>query len=195
MSFRNSRRAPSLAPLRTGSGGKGGGGYPDDGALCKWTGVRNGPCDSYDWGYRRANGTWSLVSSRGFNYRNCTDFVAWFTGLTWSNFRFPPGKGNAVDFKASAPNTSLQVTSKPSVGDIAWWRRVKPRGLGHVAIVTAVNGASNTVTIAEYNGNAEGNYDLRPNVSADAYLHFYRPPGSRTPGGNGPTTQPTSPLR
>ena len=158
--------------------GKGGGGYPDDGALCKWTGRHSGPCSDYDWGYRSASGQWSLLSARGFYYRNCTDFVAWFTGLTWSSFHFPANKGNAADWKAYAGNAGLQVTMSPSVGDIAWWGGERAHGFGHVAIVAAVN-PNHTVTIAEYNGDGQGNYDLRPSVSADAYLH--RPPSATPP--------------
>src|SRR5262249_23490759 len=91
---------PFVAPLKEFSPGppggarraKGGGGYPDDAALCEWTDKRDGACTDYDWGYAQKNGRWSLISNRGFNYRNCTDFVAWYMGLTWSSFEFPPGK-------------------------------------------------------------------------------------------------------
>lgn len=165
-------------PLGGTAAGRGGGGYPDAGALCKWTGKPTGSCYEYDWGYPQSGGRWSLISSRGFYYRNCTDFVAWFTGLNWSSFGFPAGKGNAADWEAYAGKAGLQVTSNPSVGDIAWWGREKAGGFGHVAIVTAVN-ANHTVTIAEYNGDGEGDYDLRPNVSADAYLH--RPAATPAP--------------
>ena len=36
--------------------------------------------------------------------------------------------------------------------------------------MTAVNG-NGTVSIAEYNGDAQGDYDIRPNMRAEAYLH------------------------
>lgn len=157
-------------PGGVSSSGKGGGGYPDAGALCKWTGRPTGYCAEYEWGYRKASGRWQVISSRGFNYRNCTDFVAWFLGISWSSFRFPAGQGNASDWEAYAANAGLEVTHSPSVGDVAWWGRERAQGFGHVAIVTAVN-SNGTVTIAEYNGDGEGDYDLRPNVVADAYLH------------------------
>jgi surface antigen len=170
----------AVAPIpRTYAGsGKGGGGYPDDGALCKWTGQRSGACPNYDWGYPSGGGRWSLQSGRGFAYRNCTDFVAWFMGLTWGSFHFPAGVGNAADWMRYAGNAGLTVTARPSVGDIAWWGSEVAGGFGHVAIVTAV-APSGTVTIAEYNGDGQGNYDLRPNVRADKYLH--RPPASPQP--------------
>ena len=95
--------------------------YPDDGALSKWTGRRDGSCSNYDWGYKNSSGTWKLNSSRGFAFRNCTDFVAWKLGLTWSSFKFAAGKGNAIDWKGYAKNAGFTVASKASVGDIAWW--------------------------------------------------------------------------
>jgi surface antigen len=159
-----------------GGARKGGGGYPDDGALCEWTGLRNGDCKNsrtgsmYDWGYRSSKGSWSLLSSRGFNYRNCTDFVAWFMGLKWSDFKFTRGRGNAADFKAFAGNAGLQVTTTASVGDIAWWGSERAGGFGHVAIVQAV-GANGTVSTVDYNGDGRGNYTTRANLRADGYLH------------------------
>ena len=179
------RRPPGLSGHR--SGRKGGGGYPDDGARCKWTGRRGGSCYDYDWGYLHG-GSWQLISPRGFAYRNCTDFAAWYMGLSWSSFHFPAGKGNAADWKAYAGNAGLQVTSHPSVGDIAWWGSEKASGYGHVAIVTAVQ-AGDEVTVAQYNGLGRGDYSLRPNVRADAYLHKPAPP----PHHPTPTPEPESP--
>jgi surface antigen len=170
----SSTRTPP-GPSGVSSGGKGGGGYPDAGALCKWTGRPTGYCAEYEWGYRQASGRWQVISGRGFNYRNCTDFVAWFLGVGWSSFRFPAGRGNASDWAAYAGNAGLKVVHSPTVGDVAWWGRERAHGFGHVAIVTAVN-SNGTVTIAEYNGDGEGDYDLRPNVVADAYLHRPAPP-------------------
>ena len=162
------------------SAGKGSGSYPNDDAVCEWTGARNGACYNaslkswYDWGYRTASGKWSLISNRGFYYRNCTDFVAWFEGLTWAEFKFPGGDGNARSWATAAPNVGYQVTHSASVGDIAWWGKDVGGGYGHVAVVTAVN-ADGSVSIAEYNGDGQGNYDVRPNVRAEAYLHKPKP--------------------
>lgn len=167
--------------------GKGGGGYPDDGALCAHTGVRNGRCYDYDWGYRLSNGSWKLLSGRGFAYRNCTDFVAWDLGLTWSSFRFPAGKGNAADWKAYAANAGFRVNSAPAVGDIAWWGG----GFGHVAVVTGVAG-DGSATVAEYNHDAAGDFDARGGVRADAYLHRPVPTGTPSPSPPpAPTPAPT----
>jgi len=171
-------------------GGKGGGGYPNDDALCKWTGQRSGRCADYDWGYR-AGAAWSLLSSRGFYYRNCTDFAAWYLGLRWSDFRFPGNDGNARSWKAAAGNVGLEVTSTPHVGDVAWWGRSRGGGYGHVAIVMAVD-AGGTVTTADYNGDGLGNYTVRPNVRAEAYLH--KPVATPPPPPSPPAPTPPPPT-
>ena len=183
------RRAPNPPDMR--HKGQVGGGYPDGDAVCEWTGMLNGSCaDSY-WGYRTSSGWWSLISSRGFYYRNCTDFAAWLRGLTWASFRFPSGKGNAVDWKAYARNARLIVASTPSVGDIAWWGAEVADGYGFVAVVTAV-APNGSVTIAEYNANGQGDYDLIPNVRPDAYLHR---PGRKPPPAPPTSTPPLTPTQ
>jgi surface antigen len=181
--------------MTLGTTGKGGGGYPDDGALCAHTGARNGRCSDYDWGYRLSNGSWKLLSGRGFAYRNCTDFVAWDLGLAWSSFRFPAGKGNAVDWRAYAGNAGLRVSSAASVGDIAWWGGEVGGGFGHVAVVIAVAGDGST-TVAEYNHDAAGDFDTRGGVRADAYLHRPAPAGATPPSAPppAPATPPATPT-
>lgn len=169
------------APRLTGAvdAGKGAAGaYPDDAALCKWTGQRGGKCKNYDWGYRSGN-AWSVNSSRGFAYRNCTDFVSWYLGIPRTAFRFP-GAGHAANWKDAAGNAGLEVRSSPSVGDIAWWGASRGGGYGHVAVVTAVE-SSGAVTIAEYNGDGLGTYRVRPNVRAEAYLHRPSAPPAAAP--------------
>ncbi len=116
------------------------------------------------------------LSSRGFGYRNCTDFVAWKLSLTWSQFKFPVGKGDARDWEAYATNAGYQVTQTPSVGDIAWWG-----SLDHVAIVTVVHpGPTTTVDVEEYNQQYTGVYGTRQNITADAYLHKAGSTGTQT---------------
>ena len=183
--FRSSSTPPS-APDAPAAGKGAGGGYPHDDALCKWTGKRAGKCADYDWGYRQANGTWALMSSRLFNYRNCTDFAAWATGLSWSSFRFPPDRGHAADWNDYAGNAGLQVARAPAVGDIAGWEAPAP--YGHVAIVVAVN-ANGAVTTVDYNGDGKGNYTVKPNARADWYLR--RASGPTTVNNPGPSATPT----
>lgn len=177
---------------------KGGGGYPNDNALCEWTGRpdHGKRCSGYNWGYLSSDGRWQLNSIRGFGYRNCTDYVAWYLGLTWSSFKFPTGLGNAADWEKSAGNAGLQVTHTPSVGDIAWWGSEVGGGDGHVAIVTAITGSGSTatVTISEYNGDNDGDYDLHPGVHADAYLHRPTPTSAPSSPAGSPPLQGSSPV-
>ena len=191
MRLSTNRRSPG--PLGGPLSRKGGGSYPGDDAICRWNLRHNGACHDDEWGYLRPNGTWSLISSRGFNYRNCTDYVAWFMGLTWSSFGFRPGAGDAADWKRYAPHAGLQVRSSPTVGDIAWWGRRTASGFGHVAVVTAVE-PSGLVAISEYNGDGHGAWDVRTGMRADAYLH--RAPEAPLPLPQLPPTQttPTTPT-
>jgi hypothetical protein len=165
-----------------GVGGRGGGGYPDANAV---------DCSAkygvYSW---CENGWW--ISPRGFGYRNCTDFVAWFLGLTWADFKFPASKGNAADWGAYAANAGLTVTQTPSVGDVAWWDHHTAGGYGHVAIVTAINSSNNSVTVAEYNGDGHGDYDVRPNMHPTAYLQP-KGVGAGSGSGSGSPTKESSP--
>lgn len=183
MRFSTSKNAPPPNVINEiAGGGKGGGGYPDDGALCIYSGVGTGACSGYNWGYRRSNGTWYTTSARGFDFRNCTDFAAWATGLTWSRFRFDDGEGDAADWRTYAGNAGLREANQPSVGDIAWWGSSVAGGYGHVAIVTAVN-SDGSVSTADYNGDGRGNYTIRGSVRAHAYLH--RPGGGGKPSAGG----------
>jgi surface antigen len=181
VTMKHSRSAPATSPQLVG--GRGGGGYPDDDAVdcSKKFGI-------YSW---CKGGQW--LSPRRFAYRNCTDFVAWFLGLSWSSFHFPGGKGDAADWKDYAANAGLKVTNSPSVGDVAWWGKERAGGFGHVGIVTAVAG-NGTVSIAEYNGDAHGHYDIRPNVRADAYLHPGSSAGTPAPPAPAAPTTPSGPV-
>ena len=119
----------------------------------------NGSFDNLEW-----------MSGRGFGYRNCTDFASYAEGVAWSSFKFPSGKGNAVDWKDYAANAGFTVTSSPAVGDVAWWGSEVAGGYGHVAVVTGVSG-DGSASVEEYNWNRNGTYGTRSSVRADAYLH------------------------
>ena len=153
---------PPTAPIA-------GGNYPNDGALCSHTGNRNGPCTQYDWGYKQTNGSWALLSGRGFGYRNCTDYAAWRRGLKWSSFGFPVGVGNAADWKTYAGTAGLRVSGTPAVGAIAWWGTKVGSAFGHVSIVTSIN-MDGTVETGDYNGDNLGNLGTQHSQVADAYL-------------------------
>lgn len=144
--------------------------YPYDGALCSHTGVRDGSCANYDWGYKQLNGSWSLLSGRGFGYRNCTDYAAFKKGVTWSQINVN-GDGNARAWKQGWINKGWATGSQARVGAIAWWAAASAGGgYGHVAYVIGVN-QDGSAAIAEYNHDALGNFDTRPSVVPDAYLY------------------------
>lgn len=122
-----------------------------------------------------------LWSTRGFGYRNCTDFVAYRLGLNHGSFEFPGGDGNAYNWKAGAENSGYRTGTIPAVGAIAWWAS------GHVALVLRVNDDGNvnqepSVIVEEYNYNHPGGYDNTRQTRADAYLYVgINPPSA--PGG------------
>lgn len=144
------------------------GGYPNVGARCRATGAVSGACPQEQWGYRSRSGVWTTISRRGFDYRNCTDYVAWRLGLTYRLFHFS-GRGNASLWRAHAAWIGRVVRHSPRVGDIAWWPATAAEPEGHVALVVAL-GPSGTARVAEYNWDGLGRYDVRTTF-ARAYLH------------------------
>jgi surface antigen len=129
----------------------------------------------------------NAVSPMGFNFRNCTDFVAWrlneHLGTTsapyafsWWTFVGSSGDGDAIGWKQDAMSHGFPVDSTPQVGSVAWWGNAP---FGHVAIVTAVNG-NGSVNVEEYNATVPYGWDARQGLRADAYLHIADtpPPGA-----------------
>lgn len=112
-------------------------------------------CNNYEWGDSPSQQN----SSRGYGYRNCTDWVAFripqlvqkSVPLAWHN-------GKNWDNAASAAGYTVDSTPEP--GDIAQWEGT----YGHVAVVESVN-SSGSVNISEYNGGQDGNYRTRSNVT------------------------------
>ncbi|AGL16037.1 N-acetylmuramoyl-L-alanine amidase sle1 [Actinoplanes sp. N902-109] len=114
---------------------------------------RDAPMDSQfdDWGY--------------YN-RECTSWAAW--RLHTRGFEMPYAVGNADGWDDWARTAGYTVDSNPTVGAVA---QHDSQGGGHVAMVTAVNGS--TVTISEYNGDYNGNYGERDVAASDfVYLHL-----------------------
>lgn len=140
-------------------------GYPDSSATdCSATyGI-------YSW---CINSTW--LSPRGYAFRNCTDYVAWWLQADGVADAFMRGLGNAYLWSANAPAHGDTVNSVPSVGSIAQWGAEVGHGYGHVAVVTAVN-TDGSVDVAQYNQAGTGQYSIQFGVRADHYLHF---PGTR----------------
>lgn len=136
------------------------GGYPYASAVCEF-GRTGGPecvnprndSDAYDWGYWR-NGRFRPADPWGYEYRNCTSYVAWRlarAGVPASRFT---DLGNASDWIAGVRGESgVAVNSTPSPGAIAAWDLA---GVGHVAWVVSVNGSS--VTVEDYNYAGTGGF-------------------------------------
>jgi surface antigen len=140
------------------------GGYPDAGLPCEhapysstgYCTTVNGP---YDWGpVPDTTPGWTVAtthSSRGYSYRNCTDWVAW----RLEQFGVPNvllrGLGNGGQWAANAfGRAGLTVTLTPRRGDAA----VQAGNPGHVAFVEAVY-ADGAIRVSEYNKSFDGTYD------------------------------------
>lgn len=140
-------------------------------------------CANYDWGpvHTAAYDDPSEISPYGYAYRNCTDFVAWkldSLGVPASVYK---GLGNANTWGTRAAGHGVTNNSTPAVGSVA----VSTAGTsGHVAFVTAVNGAN--ITVAEYNENEDGNYGTRVGTpSALGFSSFDHFEAYESGGGSG----------
>lgn len=157
-------------------------GYPDADALdCSNKFGRYSWCKDENGNSQFDNGEQS--SSRGYDYRNCTDFVAWLIlNKTGRDIR---GMSHATLWDNNAASRGLTVRpagEAPQAGDIAHWEGndAKPEdGYGHVGIVVSTD----PLKIAEYNGAGDGNYRIRPNNSG--IDHYIKVPGlsGETAGG------------
>lgn len=146
-----------------GEGSVGGGGYPWGNAPCLATGVVDGSCWGFEWGY---NGTWNNWATGGYAYRNCTDWVAWriktVQGISVA------GLGNAKQWPGRAGSYGYTTGRTPQVGAAA----ISMAGTyGHVMYVEAVNGDGSAV-ISDYNRNGTGKY-LMSTISAASAANLY----------------------
>ena len=140
--------------------------YPDINDACEPADVISPPqtptaespyvsCLYYNWGVPTASGGFSLNSSRGYGYRNCTDWVAWrISELSSGSISVPKGLGNAKDWPKGFPSSDLSTT--PAAGDIA----VSTSGnYGHVAVVESVSSDGTSMDVSEYNHDENGDPD------------------------------------
>ena len=138
------------------------GGYPDIDAVS---------CGSSAW---CKNG--SIYSTRGYAYRNCTDYVAWklqSLGVPDSKTR---GLGNGGEWAANAMGRAgVTVNNVPAYGAAAVMPSTSNNPYGHVAFVEAVN-SNGTITISEYNYGWGGTYNQRTATAASMgftqFVHF-----------------------
>ena len=187
------------------------GGYPWATASCQGP-TATGTLSNGQQGTVCANDNWLVQghihnSTTGYDYRNCTDFVAWklkqAEGIT-----IPADMGNASNWGPYFRAHGNAPSDAPSVGAIAW-----RQGGDHVAYVDSVSADKRSVTILEYNeqflhGNPNwgtGTYDSRTvasgtfqyiSLGGSGAAHQPTPtPGSSLPSGTSTVTSPaTLPL-
>ncbi len=147
-------------------------------------------CDGYQWGDLK---TGNQNSSRGFGYRNCTDWAA-FRAQELTGVLVPYGAkmGDAGMWDNNAPTYGYTVTSVPEAGDLAVWDGTRTNPYGHVAVVESVN-PDGTANISEYNHGMDGNYGTRTSIVANHYIDLNGPnkPAQTVPAVEGPTFMPS----
>lgn len=128
--------------------------------------------DDYPWAGRTSG-----LSSLGYVYGQCVDFVAWrlnrdsgSTGgdwrWTWSNLT--PNGGNASEWANAWSDKGWATSNTPVVGAIAWFN------YNHVAYVQAVN-SDGSVKLEEYNWMGSSAYNTRTIPAAEVPLFLYPP--------------------
>jgi len=159
------------------------GGYPYALAPCEF-GAAGGPdCanpghrgDLYDWGYQggagfRAGDPW------GYEYRNCTSYVAWQLSEAGVKPVLFSDLGNATGWIGSVTGeVGVVVNRVPSPGAVAVW--AVAAGVGHVAWVDSVRrsaGRAVTITVSDYNYAGTGTFATHVvSVPPTGYIHFPR---------------------
>jgi phage anti-repressor protein len=161
-----------------------GDGYPHDNA----TG-----CSAQYGEFSWCIGGWWL-SSRGYGYRNCTDYVAWKLESLGVPSQVRTGLGHARDWGTNAAARGVTVNDVPAAGSVAI-NTTSAGGLGHVAYVAATSGS--TITVQEYNSAGTGAYSTWSGSPASrgftlfAHFEVYMPdpPGGDHSGGSSPVIE------
>ena len=143
-----------------------------------------GSCYNYDWGPNHTTvlDDPSTLSSRGYAYRNCTDWVAWRVNSLGGNV--PHNLGDGGSWYNNAPASERSLT--PQAGDAA----VKPGSPGHVAFIESVNSVdpsnpdNDNITVSEYNHDEVGTGDQRTGTASSMGFTEFVDFGV-TPSGNG----------
>lgn len=152
-------------------------GYPYARAVCEFGAAGGSYCvnprdasDMFDWGYWRHR-KFRPSDPWGYEYRNCTSYVAWRLARAGVPASLFSDLGNASQWIASVRGEpGVRVNHTPSPGAVAVWDF---RGVGHVAWVVSVRGSR--VTVVDYNYGGTGAYDLHVIGSRPTgYIHFPR---------------------
>ncbi len=144
--------------------------YPDmDAADCSAT------YGQYSW--CKPGGPLPYRSNRSYDYRNCTD-GAMYWAEKYTGIDLPGNWGHAKDWKNNAATTyAIKNGDHNSIepGDIA---QDETGTYGHVGFVTAVgkdsNGVVTSITVAELNKSAKGNYSLDTYTERNSSKKFTR---------------------
>jgi surface antigen/peptidoglycan hydrolase CwlO-like protein len=151
------------------------GGYPWWNASCPFSGG-GASCGNYDWAYDG-----NSYDQWGYEYRNCTSYVAWKIVNTSSSpiiTQLISQLGNASSWPSGASRRGVPVSygDSPQVGDAA----VDPGGggfQGHVMYVERVNG-DGSIFVSQYNAQENGTYSTATiSASQAATLDFIHFPG------------------
>lgn len=174
--------------------------YPWSNAPCEFGSAGGASCtnpnnksDLYDW-FNSSNGKFSgngcgssspssiCFDNYGYEYRNCTSFVAQKISQEFNGMNIS-GWGNAANWAAAAQKDkySLDPVNAPQDGDIAVWGNEVADGFGHVAYVASVT--NGVATFDEYNVQGAGTYDNGytsanhpgPKTAPDWYIHVGTP--------------------
>jgi len=148
---------------------------PSGGASC--TNPSN-PYDLYDWGETISGVFHPYRESGGYEYRNCTDYVAWkleSLGVAASTVN---GLGNGGQWYSNAPSGERSSTPLP------WDAAVVPGNPGHVAFVESVN-TDGTITVSEYNHDTHGDGDTRTATASSMGFTEFVDFGVHPSGGSG----------
>jgi surface antigen len=179
---------------------------PDGGASCQ-NPAPGKSWDKYDWyvdkngdGHLTGNGCGEAGASSecfdswGYEYRNCTSFVAWklsTLGVDASKFQ---GLRNGGQWYDNSPSSARKST--PTAGMAAVRPTSQSDPFGHVAFVESVNN-DGTITVAEYNHDAQGHGDHRTATAASMgfteFVDFGVDPNAVQPG-SGESTPSTNPY-
>jgi hypothetical protein len=146
------------------------GGYPYASIACVWspyatTGTGNwckkvnasGQIISdYDWGtIHNDNSSKSEQSPYGYDYRNCTDYVAWEVaslGVLPLLYRARQRQGLAYQCTWQGSHGKHDTCNRCSGSE-------NNGHFGHVAFISAYDSSTGVMTVQEYNQKGDGNYD------------------------------------
>lgn len=177
------QEVPNQAAQQRGVQRQVAGGYPYSTAPCEFRLAGGADCanphdrgDMYDWGYPGAEG-FRAGDPWGYEYRNCTSYVAWQLSQSGVKPVLFSDLGNATAWIASVAGESGVVVNRvPSPGAVAVW--AVAAGVGHVAWVDSVrraDGGTMTVTVSDYNYAGTGTFATHAvTVPPSGYIHFPR---------------------